>query len=85
VSGLRGAMAMSESCFEKKGRSGTCPTVYGLASKTRLKGVSAARRKCEKPPLVTTSRMRFSPACAPRASPTSCAFDAGVQSIVEAQ
>ena len=45
----------------------------------RLKGVSVARRKCLKPPLVTTSRIRASPACAPRHMPTSCARDAGVQ------
>src|SRR5262249_28018621 len=31
---------------------------YGLASKTRLNGVSVARRKRVNPPLVTTSRMR---------------------------
>jgi hypothetical protein len=59
--------------------------VYGLASKTRLKGVSVARRKRVKPPAVTTSRMRASPACAPSASPTSCAFEAGVQIMVEAE
>jgi hypothetical protein len=31
-----------------------------------------------------TSRMRFSPACAHRASPTSCESDAGVHSKVDA-
>src|SRR6476619_2007634 len=56
---------------------------YGFASKTRLNGVSAARRKCVKPPLVTTSRIRASPACAPSASPTSWDSEAGVQSSVE--
>jgi hypothetical protein len=35
---------------------------YGRASKTRLNGVSAARRKRVSPPVVTTSRMRASPA-----------------------
>ena len=38
---------------------------HGRASKTRLNGVSAARRKRVKPPAVTTSRMRASPAWAP--------------------
>ena len=55
------------------------PTRHGRASSTRLNGVSAARRKRVKPPAVTTSRSRASPACAPSASPTSCASDAGVQ------
>ena len=36
-----------------------------------------------KPPAVTTSRIRASPAWAPSASPTSCDSDAGVQSSVE--
>jgi hypothetical protein len=56
---------------------------HGRVSNTRLKGVSAARRKCVKPPASTTSRMRASPACAPRARPTSCESEAGVQSRVE--
>src|SRR6266481_5482654 len=34
----------------------------GRASKIRLNGVCVARRKCEKPPQVTTSPSRFSPA-----------------------
>ena len=37
-----------------------------------LKGVSVARRKRLNPAAVTTSRIRASPACAPRHSPTSC-------------
>ena len=49
-----------------------------------LNGVCVARRKCEKPPVVTTSRKRFSPAWAPSASPTSCESEAGVQSSVDA-
>src|SRR5439155_3476223 len=57
---------------------------YGRASSTRLKGVSVARRKRVKPPAMTTSRSRASPACAPSASPTSCASEAGVQTMVEA-
>ena len=57
----------------------------GRASKTRLKGVWVARRKRLNPPVVTTSRMRFSPAWAPRAAPTSCAIEAGTQSSVEAE
>ena len=57
----------------------------GFASKIRLKGVSAARRKCLNPPPVTTSRILASPACAPSASPTSCDREAGVQSKVEAE
>ena len=56
---------------------------HGRASNTRLKGVSAARRKRLKPPAATTSPIRASPAWAPRASPTSCDSDAGVQRNVE--
>ena len=56
---------------------------HGLASNTRLNGVSAALRNRVKPPEVTTSRIRASPACAPSASPTSCDSDAGVQRSVE--
>src|SRR5579863_2595259 len=57
---------------------------YGLISKMRLNGVSVARRKCVKPPSVTTLRSCASPACAPRAKPTSCESEAGVHSMVEA-
>src|SRR5215468_1362127 len=44
----------------------------GLVSETRLNGVSVAQRKRVNPPLVTTSRIRASPACALSAKPTSC-------------
>jgi len=50
-----------------------------------LNGVSAARRKRPKPPSLATSRSRFSPACAPRARPTSCDSDQGVPTIVLAK
>ena len=56
---------------------------HGLASNTRLNGVSAARRKRLNPPAETTSRIRASPAWAPSASPTSCESEAGVQRNVE--
>ncbi len=56
---------------------------HGRASNTRLKGVSVARRKRLKPPAATTSPIRASPAWAPRARPTSCDSDAGVQRNVE--
>jgi len=58
---------------------------YGRTSYTKLNGVSVARRKCENPPFVMTSRIRASPAWAPNARPTSCDSDAGVQSNVEAE
>ena len=58
-------------------------TAYGRASYTWLNGVSATRRKRVNPPASTTSRMRASPAWAPRASPTSCDSDAGVHRSVE--
>jgi hypothetical protein len=54
------------------------------ASNTRLNGVSAARRNRVKPALVATCLSRASPACAPRAAPTSCASEFGVHSIVDA-
>ena len=44
---------------------------HGRASSTRLKGVSAARRKRVKPASVTTSEILAGPAWAPSASPTS--------------
>ena len=56
---------------------------YGRASNTMLKGVSLTRRNRPNPALVTTSRMRASPACAPSASPTSWDSEAGVHSRVE--
>jgi hypothetical protein len=58
---------------------------YGLASNTRLNGVSDARRNRVNPPAVTTSRIRASPACAPRPRPTSCESEAGTQIIAEAE
>ncbi len=57
--------------------------VHGRASSTRLKGVSAARRTRLKPPSLSTSVRRCSPAWAPSARPTSWLSEAGVQSIVE--
>ena len=57
----------------------------GLASSTKLKGVSAARRNRLKPPWVTTSFRRCSPACAPRQAPTSWERDAGVHMNVDAE
>ncbi len=56
---------------------------YGRASRIILKGVSAARRILEKPPLWITSRSFFSPACAPSAAPTSCDREVGRQIMVE--
>ena len=58
---------------------------YGRASKTRLSGVSVARRKRPNPPSATTSRRRASPAWAPSARPTSWSLDAGTQRVVEAE
>ena len=52
-------------------------------SKTLLNGVEAAMRKLLKPAAVVTSRMRAGPAWVPRAAPTGCESDAGVQSRVE--
>ncbi len=49
-----------------------------------LAGVCATRRTVLKPASCITARSRFSPACAPSASPTSWLSDAGVQSSVEA-
>ena len=56
---------------------------YGRASKTMLNGVSVARRMLVNPPADITSRSLASPACAPRAVPTSCASDVGTQIMVE--
>jgi hypothetical protein len=44
---------------------------YGRASRIMLNGVSAARRTRVKPPFDRTSLKRRSPACAPKARPTS--------------
>ena len=58
------------------------PVRYGRASKTRLKGVSVARRnRAKPPPFITTSRNFASPALAPRAGPLR-ASDTGTQSGV---
>src|ERR1700729_531517 len=59
------------------------PGTQGRASNTRLNGVSAARRKRVNPPVAVTSRILASPACAPRARPTSWESEAGVHSRVE--
>jgi len=56
----------------------------GRASKIILKGVSVARLTLLKPPAPMTSRNFASPACAPRAAPTSCASEVGTHTIVEA-
>ena len=55
----------------------------GRTSKTRLKGVWAARRKRLKPASATTSAILAGPAWAPRARPTSWESEAGVHSRVE--
>ena len=57
---------------------------YGRASKTMLNGVSVARRTRLKPPAVITSRSFASPACAPKAAPTSCASEVGTHTSVDA-
>ena len=59
-------------------------TTQGLASSTRLNGVSVARLNEENPASVKTPRSCASPACAPSASPTSWDRDAGVQRNVDA-
>ena len=61
----------------------TLPRRYGFASRTRLKGVSVARRNRVNPASAKMSRHRPSPAWAPSASPTSWALDAIVQITVE--
>src|SRR5262249_7798700 len=57
---------------------------YARASRIMLKGVSVARRTLAKPALPITSRRRCSPAWAPSAAPTSCDFEVGTQTRVEA-
>src|SRR2546421_11441894 len=57
----------------------------GRPSNTRLNGVSVARRNVLNPASWATSRSPGSPACAPRAAPTSWDSDAGVQTSVETQ
>ncbi len=56
----------------------------GLASSTKLTGVSAARRNRVNPAPVATSRSLASPACAPSARAPSWSSAFGVQSSVEA-
>jgi hypothetical protein len=56
---------------------------YLRASKTRLKGVSVARRKCLNPPASTVSRKVCSDATAPKPGPPS-ASEFAVQHNVEA-
>jgi hypothetical protein len=56
---------------------------YGRASRIMLNGVSVARRIRVNSPLARTSLRRRSPACAPRARPTSWLSEAGVHTIVE--
>src|SRR5580700_10496715 len=66
----RGAWTTVRSAEEfilvRTGRGATVTAVrwppHGRASRTRLNGVSAARRKRVKPAVVTTSRKRVSPA-----------------------
>jgi hypothetical protein len=55
----------------------------GLASNTTLNGVSATRANELNPASITTSLMGDSPACAPRASPTSCDKEHEVHCSVE--
>jgi pimeloyl-ACP methyl ester carboxylesterase len=57
---------------------------YLRASRTRLNGVSVARRKRLKPASSNTARRRASPACAPSPRPTSCESELGVQMKVDA-
>src|SRR5438067_13908616 len=57
--------------------------LHAFASRTRLKGVSATRRKVLNPAPVTSSRSRPSPAWAPRAAPTSWDNELGVHRRVE--
>jgi hypothetical protein len=59
--------------------------VYRRASSTILNGVSAALRIRVNPPSAITDLSRASPACAPRANPTSCDFEAGVHRKVDAE
>ena len=59
--------------------------VQGRPSSTRLNGVSVARWNVLNPASWATSRSLDSPACAPRAAPTSWDSDAGVQTSVETE
>lgn len=55
-----------------------------VSSRIRFTGVSAARRSFENPASCATLRRRFSPACAPRPSPTSCDSEFGVHAMADA-
>ena len=57
--------------------------LHGLASRTMLTCVSAARRTLLKPPALMISVSFACPACAPNAIPTSCESDTGTQAMVE--
>jgi hypothetical protein len=61
------------------------PRGHGRASYTRLTGVSATRRNRVNPALVTSSRVRASPAWAPSACPPSWALAPGVQTSVDTE
>lgn len=58
---------------------------YGRASRTILKGVSAARRKRVNPASVAIARSLFSPAAAPNGLPVPCDSALGTQMKVEAE
>jgi len=77
--------SVDRSTGHRSGRPGGRPRAHRRASSTMLKGVSVARRRLAKPPpFTTTSRMRASPAWAPRAGPP-CDSECGTHSIVEAE
>ena len=59
--------------------------VQARASRTRLKGVSAARRQWPKPASANTSASRASPAWAPSAWPPFSEIAWAVHSTVEAE
>src|SRR5579883_1054193 len=66
------------------GRAGSYPSCYGRASKIRLNGVSAARRKRLSPPAVTTARSCASVATVASAMPWPAESALGVQTSTEA-
>src|SRR3954452_11758180 len=59
-------------------------SAHALASMMRFIGVWAARRKWRKPASSKVARSFASPAWAPRAAPTSCESELGVQTHDEA-
>src|SRR5262249_53393319 len=75
-------MERIEAGREPSGHDVRAPTaeIHGRASRTRLKGVSVARRTRVNPALVSTSPSRFSPAWAPSAPPSYRARDACARS-----